>query len=88
VQAGEGHARGRRERVLLGISSASGARPTGASIAAVTPTTSSRSRAIDTISSAKTAVYPNREGETGSPVSGWIFPTAWKWSAMSSSAGW
>ena len=70
-----------------GNASCSGPRPTGRIMAAVTPTTSSRSRAMRTISSANTLVHPNRAGATGSPVSGWIGPTAWKRSAMSSSAG-
>ncbi|CPU66087.1 Uncharacterised protein [Mycobacteroides abscessus] len=64
-----------------------GLRPTGSSIAAVIATTSDRRRPIWTISSAKTLVQPKRDGATGSPVSGWILPTAWKRSATSCSAG-
>ena len=70
-----------------GNASCMGPSPTGSIIAAVTPTTSSRSRATRRISSAKTAVHPKRWGAIGNPVSGWIRPTAWNRSAMSSSAG-
>jgi len=71
-----------------GNSSLIGPRPTGCSIAAVMATRSSRWRASFSTSSENTDVQPNRAGTTGSPVSGWMTPTAWKRSAMSSRAGW
>ena len=73
--------------VRSGNACAKGLSPTGSSIAAVIATTSDLRRPIWTISSAKTLVQPKRDGATGSPVSGWIFPTAWKRSATSCSAG-
>ena len=56
-------------------------------IAAVMATTSGRRRPMRTSSSANTLVHSNLDGATGSPVSGWILPTAWNRSATSCSAG-
>ena len=70
-----------------GMASARGWSPTGCCMAAVMATIRSSARARDTISSANTAVHPKRSGTTGSPVSGWMRPTAWKRSATWFSAG-
>ncbi len=55
-------------------------------MAAVMPTTSSRSPPIATISSAKTLVHAVPEVASGWPVSGSMTPMPWKWSASSASA--
>ena len=49
-------------------------------MAAVIPTTSSRSAPIATISSLNSSVHERPEISSGRPVSGLITPTAWNWS--------
>jgi hypothetical protein len=61
--------------------------PTGMSMAAVIPTTSSRSLPISAISSAKTSVHVGPDAVSGRPVPGSRTPMPWKRSASSFSAG-